>query len=46
MSYLMDSLEEAGLSEVKTYIQSATLIWESDLSDHTLNQLIDVTIKD
>lgn len=45
MSYLVQILEEAGLNKVKTYIQSGNIIFETDLSDKEVAQLIHDTIK-
>lgn len=45
MSYLAEILTEAGLSAVKTYIQSGNVIFETDLSDQEASQLIHATIK-
>lgn len=45
MSYLVQILEEAGPNKVKTYIQSGNIIFETDLSDKEVAQLIHDTIK-
>ncbi|MCO4626002.1 hypothetical protein Si039_01789 [Streptococcus infantarius subsp. infantarius] len=45
MTYLVEILTEAGLENVKTYIQSGNIVFETDLADNAICTLIHDTIK-
>ena len=46
MTYLVEILTEAGLENVKTYIQSGNIVFETDLADNAIYTLIHDTIKE
>ena len=46
MTYLVEILTEAGLENVKTYIQSGNIVFETDLADDAICTLIHDTIKE
>ncbi len=46
MAYLVEILTEAGLENVKTYIQSGNIVFETDLADNAICTLIHDTIKE
>lgn len=46
MTYLVEILTEAGLENVKTYIQSGNIVFETDLADNAICTLIHDTIKE
>ncbi|WP_423215026.1 DUF1697 domain-containing protein [Streptococcus equinus] len=46
MTYLVEILTEAGLENVKTYIQSGNIVFETTLSDDDICALIHDTIKE
>lgn len=45
MAYLAEILTEAGLENVKTYIQSGNIVFETDLADNAICTLIHDTIQ-
>lgn len=46
MTYLVEILTEAGLENVKTYIQSGNIVFETYLADNAICTLIHDTIKE
>lgn len=46
MTYLVEILTEAGLENVKTYIQSGNIVFETDLAENAICTLIHDTIKE